>query len=233
MDQDCDTTPLSCELRRIADQLSQPDWLDILSGLVLPALVALATLAVALYATGIAKQNNKLTEQLEVARVARDARANRLALVPDLDKWVTWQVLFGPGEQEILKGTSGQEMRAHQQRLGDPSLAELQKWVLARVTRHHAIADKEVREADTGNVFQECMAVVTEWANDPQTLERRQQAALVKDAIDRALESHARSAKEQEEVISRLIGNLSAMFPSSEDLRTRFSGDSGSAETRS
>jgi hypothetical protein len=217
MEQDCDLTPTACELRRIADQLSEPGWLDIASGLVLPVVIALATLWVALYASGIAKRTNEQQVELEENRVKREARAARLAIMPDLDEWATWTVLFEGDKQAKLKGEASQKMRAHEQQLGDPSLASLRGWIGLRALKRNEMPEDAPDRETWADVYSDVLEVMTAWADDPESLRRRQRTEAMQEAFAHVLANMEAQAAEVREAAAETVASvndsMSKLFP--------------------
>jgi hypothetical protein len=190
MDQDCDLTPISCELRRIADLLAEPDLFDYLSGIVVPVILGVATVILAVFTITTANRANKLAVELEAARQAREDRASRRAIVTDLIEWAGFELVFEsvPGQADPEeKLTATRKVREHRQRLGDQTLDTLQRWVRRRIERWRAMPTDDPRYKGPSEIYSDIQDVIEKWAEEPDSVALRDSADLMRSALSSAL----------------------------------------------
>lgn len=162
----CDVGPISCQLQRIADALvAGPDlWLTIVSGIVVPILLGLATLLVAVASIRTARDATKLNRDMHDERLNMERREKRLKVASQVADWLG-TALFTPANPSFP--SKADAARAAIDTSPEPSARPLMGWLMHLV---HDLDPNNIGTDAAAEPYKMARKVIEEWAESPETL---------------------------------------------------------------
>lgn len=161
----CPDTALTCAVRQISESLeSGPSVFEYFVQLVVPLVVALATLAVALASLKVARQSNALAAQVRADESARDLLREREPFAREVSTWISKRAMEAQGHHPVPTADDlgvGVQLAAVSQRspFADALVTAVSE-VFERLERDDTMRPDLVEGA--------CIHLVRWWTRDPE-----------------------------------------------------------------
>jgi hypothetical protein len=164
-------------LREISRTLSRminesPSSLEVTSGVIVPALLGIATLIVAIFSIRTARASNELARQAEERRIDREDRSKRAEAGAAVQRWLERRVAIAAiGAKPDKELAALRRSAVEKLRLVGPSDNGLIGWIDTQATELGTLTATD-RSAKSLETYGRAAQRVKDWIEDPELFDR-------------------------------------------------------------